>query len=50
MLQGLGAGITNTLESAGKNLYFTVGSRRTMLEDEKEGGSGEASRADGKAE
>lgn len=34
MLQGLGAEITNTLESAAKNLYFTVESRRTMLEDD----------------
>jgi large subunit ribosomal protein L10 len=50
MLQGLGTGITNTLESTGKNLYFTVESRRTMLEDEEEGGLGEASKADGKAE
>lgn len=35
MLQAIGAGVTNTLESAAKNLYFTVESRRTMLEDEK---------------
>ncbi|KUJ07955.1 uncharacterized protein LY89DRAFT_564655, partial [Mollisia scopiformis] len=34
MLQGAGAGITNTLESAGRSLYFTVEGRRTMLEDE----------------
>lgn len=34
MLQSMGAGVTNTLESAAKNLYFTVESRRTMLEDE----------------
>jgi large subunit ribosomal protein L10 len=33
MLQAIGAGVTNTLESAAKNLYFTVESRRTMLED-----------------
>jgi large subunit ribosomal protein L10 len=37
MLQGIGAGVTNTLESAAKNLYFTVESRRTMLEDEAKG-------------
>ena len=38
MLQGVGAGITGTLEAARKSLYFTVESRRTMLEDEaKEG-------------
>lgn len=35
MIQGIGAGITNTLESAGKSLYFTVESRRGMLEDEQ---------------
>ena len=40
-LQGVGAGITNTLESAGKNLYFTVESRRGMLEDEQKDKSGE---------
>jgi large subunit ribosomal protein L10 len=34
MLQSMGANVTNTLESAAKNLYFTVESRRTMLEDE----------------
>lgn len=37
MLQGVGAGITNTLESAAKNLYLTMESRRTMLEDEEKG-------------
>jgi large subunit ribosomal protein L10 len=37
MLQAIGAGVTNTLESAAKNLYFTVESRRTMLEDEEKG-------------
>lgn len=35
MLQGIGAGITTTLESTGKSLYFTVESRRGMLEDEQ---------------
>lgn len=34
MLQSIGAGVTNTLESAAKNLYFTIEGRRTMLEDE----------------
>jgi large subunit ribosomal protein L10 len=34
LLQGIGAGVTNTLESAARNLYITVESRRTMLEDE----------------
>jgi large subunit ribosomal protein L10 len=42
LLQGIGAGVTNTLESAGRSLYFTVEGRRTMLEDEKKGASGEA--------
>jgi len=37
MLQGIGAGVTNTLESAAKNLYFTVESRRTMLEEDAKG-------------
>ncbi|EKD15770.1 mitochondrial 54S ribosomal protein uL10m [Drepanopeziza brunnea f. sp. 'multigermtubi'] len=37
MLQAFGAGLTNTLESAGKNLYVTVEGRRTMLEDEAKG-------------
>ncbi|CZT02155.1 related to ribosomal protein YmL11 precursor, mitochondrial [Rhynchosporium agropyri] len=39
MLQGFGAGLTNTLESAGKSLYFTVEGRRTMLENEEKGAS-----------
>lgn len=33
-LQGVGASVTNTLESASKSLYFTVEGRRLMLEDE----------------
>jgi large subunit ribosomal protein L10 len=37
MLQSIGAGIANTLESASKNLYFTVESRKSMLEDEEKG-------------
>jgi large subunit ribosomal protein L10 len=37
MLQSIGAGVTNTLESAAKNLYFTVDSRRTMMEEEEKG-------------
>ena len=41
MLQSFGAGITNTLESAGRSLFFTVESRRNMLEDEQKGPSGE---------
>lgn len=42
MLQGAGAGITNTLESAGRSLYVTVEGRRMMLEDEEKGPSTEA--------
>lgn len=37
MLSSVGAGVTNTLESAGRNLYFTVEGRRGMLEDEQKG-------------
>ncbi|CAG8957555.1 hypothetical protein HYFRA_00010421 [Hymenoscyphus fraxineus] len=44
MLQSLGAGLTSTLEGSAKSLYFTVEGRRTMLEDEAKGGSGEASK------
>jgi large subunit ribosomal protein L10 len=42
MLQSIGGGITNTLESAGRSLYFTVEGRRGMLEDEEKGTLGEA--------
>jgi len=42
LLQGIGAGVTNTLESAGRSLYFTVEGRRAMLEDEGKGPSGGA--------
>ena len=41
VLQGIGAGIANTLESAGKTLYFTVEGRRGMLEDEQKEKTGE---------
>jgi large subunit ribosomal protein L10 len=34
MLQSCGAGITNTLEAAGKSLYFTMESRKTVMEEE----------------
>lgn len=46
MLSSLGAGVTNTLESAGRSLYFTVEGRRGMLEEkekEKESGDKEPS-------
>lgn len=35
MLQGFGAGLTGALEGAGKNLYFTMESRRTDMEDKE---------------
>lgn len=41
MLQGIGANVTNTLESAGKSLYLTVEGRRGMLEDEQKEGQSE---------
>ena len=50
MLQGIGGGLTNTLESTGKSLYFTVEGQRTMLEDEEKGTSGEATKDEPKAE
>lgn len=42
MLQGAGAGIANTLASAGRSLYFAVEGRRTMLENKEKGPSTEA--------
>ena len=39
LLQSFGAGVTHTLESAGKNLYITMDSRRTMLEHEQKEGT-----------
>lgn len=50
MLQSIGGGLTSTLEGAGKSLYFTVESRRTMLEDEVEGPLKETSKEEPKAE
>ncbi|KAL4910643.1 hypothetical protein BDW74DRAFT_141530 [Aspergillus multicolor] len=41
-LQSMGASITNTLEGAGKSLYVTLESRRSVLEDEQKGPSDEA--------
>ena len=37
MLSSVGAGVTNTLESAGRSLYFTVEGRKGMLEEEQKG-------------
>ncbi|KAJ5089469.1 hypothetical protein N7532_008153 [Penicillium argentinense] len=46
-LQSMGSSITSTLEGAGKSLYFTMESRRSVLEDEQKGegekGEGEKS-------
>ena len=42
MLQGVGAGLTTTLESASKSLYLTVEGRRGMLEDEQKEGKEES--------
>jgi ribosomal protein L10 len=36
ILQGFGAGLTNTLESAGRSLWFTMEGRRRTLEEETE--------------
>ena len=33
VLQGVGAGVTGTLEAASRSLYLTVEGRRMMLED-----------------
>lgn len=34
-LQSMGSSVTNTLEGAGKSLYFTMESRRSVLEEEQ---------------
>ncbi|KAI9840037.1 MAG: hypothetical protein M1819_000229 [Sarea resinae] len=49
MLQGIGGGVTNALESASRSLYFTVEGRRMMLDEEENGGKKEE-QAEGKAE
>lgn len=41
LLQGFGAGLTQTLESAGRSIWFTMESRRNMLEEEQQGKAGE---------
>ncbi|KAK5164988.1 uncharacterized protein LTR77_009653 [Saxophila tyrrhenica] len=38
MLSGVGAGVTGTLEAAGRSLYVTVEGRRGMMEEEEKGG------------
>lgn len=37
MLQGFGAGVTQTLESASRSVWFTMEGRRRMLEEENSG-------------
>lgn len=37
-LQGVGAGVTGALEGAGKSLYLTLESRRSVLDEEQNGG------------
>jgi large subunit ribosomal protein L10 len=41
-LQSMGAGVTSTLEGAGKSLYLTLESRRSVLEEEQKGGKEES--------
>ncbi|KAK2832056.1 hypothetical protein FQN49_006897 [Arthroderma sp. PD_2] len=41
MLQGVGGGLARTLESAGNNIYLTLESRRSVLEEEQNGGKKE---------
>ncbi|KAB8072107.1 hypothetical protein BDV29DRAFT_178067 [Aspergillus leporis] len=40
-LQSMASSVTNTLEGAGKSVYFTLESRRSVLEDEQKGPSDE---------
>ena len=42
MLQGVGAGVTSTLEAAGKTLYVTMEGRKGMLGEEQKGSSDKA--------
>ncbi|KAA8648617.1 hypothetical protein EYZ11_001572 [Aspergillus tanneri] len=42
-LQSMGSGITNSLEGAGKSLYFTLESRKNILEEEQKGPEGQKS-------
>jgi hypothetical protein len=49
MLQNVGAGITNTLEGAGRSIYFTMEGRKSMLEEEQKPKGAEANK-DGETE
>ena len=42
LLQNAGVGLTSTLEAAGKNLWLTMESRRTDMEEKEGGGKKEA--------
>ncbi|KAL5365636.1 hypothetical protein BJX96DRAFT_14975 [Aspergillus floccosus] len=42
-LQSMGSSVTNALEGAGKSLYFTLESRKNVLEEEQKGSEGEKS-------
>ncbi|OGM49122.1 hypothetical protein ABOM_002353 [Aspergillus bombycis] len=44
-LQSMASSVTNTLEGAGKSLYFTLESRRSVLEEEQKGPSDEKTEA-----
>ncbi|KAK4200360.1 hypothetical protein QBC40DRAFT_200690 [Triangularia verruculosa] len=46
MLQSAGMGLTSTLEGAGKALWLTMESRRSVLEEEQNGGKTEEKKAD----
>ncbi|EER39849.1 conserved hypothetical protein [Histoplasma capsulatum var. duboisii H88] len=51
LLQGAGASVTTTLDAAGKSLYLTLESRRSVLEEEqKEPETGVQSAGEGKAD
>ncbi|KAF9887800.1 hypothetical protein FE257_009606 [Aspergillus nanangensis] len=42
-LQSMGSSITNSLDAAGKSLYFTLESRKNVLEEEQKGPEGDKS-------
>lgn len=48
MLQSIGASLTGTLDSTARSLYFTLETRRSVLEDESNGKSGESNLANEK--
>ncbi|KAK5722446.1 hypothetical protein LTR15_005676 [Elasticomyces elasticus] len=50
MLSGVGAQVTNVLESASRSVYITVEGRRMMLDDEKKGADGVEKKVEGVVE